>query len=51
MATSRATFCAQIDLVREQGEAQRKANEALSGSGVTVYAPGGGTGINVNAPG
>ncbi|GAA3073430.1 hypothetical protein GCM10010464_41880 [Pseudonocardia yunnanensis] len=43
--------CAQIDLVREQGEAQRKANEALSGSGVTVYAPGGGTGINVNAPG
>ena len=42
--------CAQIDLVREQGEAQRKANEALQGSGVTVYAPGGGTGINVNAP-
>jgi hypothetical protein len=43
--------CAQIDLVREQGEAQRKANEALQGSGVTVYAPGGGTGINVNTPG
>jgi hypothetical protein len=42
--------CAQIDLLREQGEAQRKANEALQGSGVTVYAPGGGTGINVNTP-
>jgi SPFH domain / Band 7 family len=42
--------CAQIDLVREQGEAQRKANEALQGSGVTVYAPGTNTGIDVNVP-
>jgi hypothetical protein len=43
--------CAQIDLVREHGEAQRKADEALHGSGVTVYASGGGTGTNVNTPG
>lgn len=42
--------CASIDQINAQGEAEKKANEALRGSGITFYAPGAGSGVNFNVP-